>query len=177
MNEQAEVFIPLTKGQVAVVDWEDYDKDLRHFSWYAKKDRKGTFVAARSEFDLVRYANSPNPQDDHNKTVLMHRQIASKMGLRNVDHRDMDRLNNKRGNLRPCTQSQNLANSNKRPHNTSGYKGVNWNTTAKMWSARLGFQNKRIFLGYFKTAEEAARVYDKAAVEHFGEFARTNFPA
>lgn len=166
------VFIPLTKGQVCVVGWDDFNSDLRNFSWYAKKDKKdGSFVAARSEYDPDLYIKQG---DNHNRTVLMHRQIAAKMGLRNVDHKNMDRLDNRRENLRPCTQSQNLANSKKRPHNTSGFKGVNWHTGTKAWAARIGVENKRIFLGYFNTAEEAAKAYDTAAKKYFGEFSRLN---
>lgn len=171
------VFIPLTKGQVCVVGWDDFNSDLRNFSWYAKKDKKdGSFVAARSEYDPLKYrpAGPNSKRVEGNRTILMHRHLAAKMGLRNVDHKNMDRLDNRRENLRPCTQSQNLANSEKRPHNTSGFKGVNWNTTANMWAARLGFQNKRIFLGYFRTAEEAAQAYDSAAKQYFGEFSRLN---
>lgn len=67
-----------------------------------------------------------------------------------------------------------MGNGKLRKHNTSGFKGVNWNTTAKMWAARIGVGNKRIFLGYFQTAEEAARAYDTAAKQYFGEFARLN---
>lgn len=179
MNE-AIVFIPLTKGQVCVVDWADFNSDLRNFSWYAKKDKTGGgFVAARSEYDPLKYrpAGHNSKRVEGNRTVLLHRHLAAKMGLRNVDHKNMNRLDNRRENLRPCTQSQNLANSKKRPHNTSGFKGVNWHTGTKAWAARLGFQNKRIHLGYFKTAEEAARAYDAAAKQYFGEFARLNFPS
>jgi hypothetical protein len=169
----AEVFIPLTKGQVCVVDWEDFDQDLRNFSWYAKwcKHRK-SFVAARSQYCPEKHI--PGQQGDGNKTVLMHRQIASRIGLSDVDHRNINTLDNRRDNLRPCSHSQNMANGKLRCHNTSGFKGVNWNTTAKMWCARIGVNNKRIFLGYFRTAEEAARAYDTAAKQHFGEFSRVN---
>ena len=46
----------------------------------------------------------------------------------------------------------------------------------KGWRARLGVGGKRLHLGTFETATEAAIAYDLAAVKHYGEFARVNFP-
>jgi hypothetical protein len=51
---------------------------------------------------------------------------------------------------------------------------VYWFKEHKHWMARIGFEKKRIFLGYYIAEEEAARAYDKAAIEHHGEFACTN---
>ena len=169
---RAEVFIPLTKGQVAVVDFDDWNNDLRNYKWFAKwcKYHK-QYVAARSEYDPELYRKQG---DNHNRTVLMHRQIAAQMGLSDVDHKNLNTLDNRRENLRPCTRSQNVANSKKRIHNTSGFKGVHWNTTSKAWAARIGVEGKRIFLGYFNTPEEAAQAYDAAAKKYFGEFSRLN---
>ena len=64
-----------------------------------------------------------------------------------------------------------------RPGSRSGFKGVNWSgTKTHTWQARIMRNGKRVFLGNFDTPEEAARAYDAAARELFGEFARLNFP-
>lgn len=163
------VFIPLGRGFVATVDFDDYDL-LRGFKWYAGKRADGRVIAARTEYDPVKYSEGKT----YNKTVLMHRQIAAKMGFRNVDHKDMDTLNNQRENLRPCSQSQNKANCGLNITNTSGFKGVSWHIRQKAWTAKIKVCQKPIFLGYFDTAEKAARAYDAAAKKYFGEFARLN---
>jgi len=92
-----------------------------------------------------------------------------------VDHEDRNYLNNQRSNLRLATKSQNQANSNLRIDSTSGYKGVTWHVRIMRWQAKIQVRKTRIFLGYFKTPEEAARAYDKAAKRYFGEFANLNF--
>ena len=93
-----------------------------------------------------------------------------------VDHIDGDGLNNRRSNLRPATPSQNNANRRKSRQNTSGFKGVSYYHRTSRWRAYVGVDGKAIHLGYFDTAIDAARAYDAAALEHFGEFARINFP-
>lgn len=92
------------------------------------------------------------------------------------DHIDMNPRNNSRSNLRLATLTQQNANRIKQKGNyTSKYKGVSWYPNAKKWQVKIGINGKRKHVGYFKSEEEAARAYDEAAKEYFGEFARTNF--
>lgn len=93
-----------------------------------------------------------------------------------VDHINGNKLDNRKKNLRLATNQQNQYNVGLRKDNTSGYKGVSWYKKGKKWHAAIRNGNKSIHLGYFKTAVEAARAYDKAAVEFFGEYAYLNFP-
>ena len=103
----------------------------------------------------------------------MHRQV---LGLRNGDpeqgdHIDGDRLNNRRLNLRRCTQTQNSQNMGPRG-GTSRYKGVSFEGGyARPWSVRL----RGKIVGRYSSEAEAAGAYDAAAVQAYGEFARTNF--
>lgn len=89
-----------------------------------------------------------------------------------VDHLDQDGLNNRWGNLRPCTPSQNGANKRRAVNNTSGIKGVSWNTAQSKWCARLRCQNRSYFLGAFDSIDAAAAAYARKAQEVFGVFAR-----
>ena len=93
-----------------------------------------------------------------------------------VDHRDRNIFNNTQENLRPCDRSQNGANRTKLSSNTSGYKGVYFNKIRQKWQASIMINKKQITLGRFNNKEMAAKVYDKAAKELFGEFACLNFP-
>lgn len=171
----AEVFIPLTKGRVAVIDFADFES-VRGFNWHTKM-YKGVPYAARTFYDPEIYIT--HGDNGCRSTVLMHRQIAELMEFPDVDHVNRNTLDNRRINLRPCTRSQNCANQKIRSTNTSGFKGVNLKRRSSgqtKWCARISVNYKRIQLGYFLTAKEAARAYDAAALKHFGEFARLNFP-
>lgn len=90
-----------------------------------------------------------------------------------IDHIDGNRLNNKIDNLRVCTRAENCRNSVSKV-GSSIYKGVQWDKVRKKWQANIVFNNKRVFLGRYDTELEAAKVYNKAALEYFGEFARIN---
>jgi hypothetical protein len=75
-----------------------------------------------------------------------------------IDHIDGVRSNNVWSNLRSATLKQNLENLSLAKNNTSGFRGVSWDKKEKKWRAYITHNKKRIHLGYFNTAEEAAQV-------------------
>jgi len=162
--------IQLTQGKVALVDDDDYDF-LSQWKWHSLK-------AKRKQSDTVWYAIRSTPRPNR-KTIYMQREVAARIGFTNtpeVDHEDRDGLNNQRHNLRPCTVSQNRWNAIKRSGRTSRFKGVYWNKKGGKWMARIFHLGRHHYLGMSDNEIEAARAYDDAAVHHFGEFARLNFP-
>jgi hypothetical protein len=89
-----------------------------------------------------------------------------------VDHQDNDQFNNRIGNLRPATSSQNKCNRGKEDCNTSGYKGVWWHQQIGRWRATIAVNGKKKHLGSFQSAEDASKAYQEAAKRLHGDFAR-----
>lgn len=97
------------------------------------------------------------------------------MGFKlNVDHIDLNRLNNCRSNLRNATHTQNEQNKVSRIGSSSKYKGVSWNTMLSKWTAQIGIEGKKLHLGCFVSEIKAAEAYNKAAMKYFGSFANVN---
>lgn len=88
-----------------------------------------------------------------------------------IDHIDGNSLNNKIENLREATQSQNLANSNFRKNNTSGFKGVVYRKDTKKWASQIMIDGKHKSLGCFTNKFDAYRAYVNGAKKYFGDFA------
>lgn len=119
----------------------------------------------------------------HNRMLfLMHRLILGAAPDDQVDHWNGNGLDNQRHNLRIASYSQQRANQGKQRNrltnrpSTSQYKGVCWDKSRSKWIASLGVRTNRRQLGRFASEEDAARAYDAAAVEEWGQFARLNFP-
>lgn len=87
-----------------------------------------------------------------------------------IDHINKDRDDNRFGNLRKATNSQNQANAFWST-NTSGFKGVSWQPSRGKWIAMITVDNKKKNLGRYNTRAEAAKAYRRAAIEAWGEFA------
>jgi len=104
--------------------------------------------------------------------VYMHRIIMNPKTGDVVDHINHDKLDNRKCNLRICTQSQNIMNSRKHKTGASEYKGVCF--YKGKWTARIVQLRKTFYLGYFPTEAQAAHAYNLKATELFGEFAFLN---
>lgn len=91
-----------------------------------------------------------------------------------IDHKNRIKDDNRIGNLRLATHSQNQCNSGKYRNNTSGFKGVNFHRRAQKWRAYIQVDGRLKHLGYFRTPELAHVAYCNAAAEQHGEFAVRN---
>lgn len=89
-----------------------------------------------------------------------------------IDHINSDGTDNRLGNLRLASRSENSTNKGVQRNNRSGRKGVSWHARAGRWQACIGVNGRTICLGLFNSVEEAHAAYMRAATEHFGEFAR-----
>lgn len=90
-----------------------------------------------------------------------------------VDHEDRDRANDKWGNLRLATNTQNTRNCKLRHDNASGHKGIYWHKRMNMWQAQIRVDKRLIHLGSFMEIEPAIAVRKVAELKYFGEFAAT----
>ena len=114
----------------------------------------------------------------NHKNSLLHRFV---LGLqigdgKIVDHISGSRLDNRKCNLRICTQKENRYNSKKQRNSSSKFKGVQKTKYGNKWEAIIYHNNKNIHLGRFENEIDGAASYDAAAVLLFGEFAYLNFP-
>ena len=157
--------IQLTQGKVALVDDEDFE-ELNKYKWCAHKPgTASTYYAMRAISVII---NGKRKQ----KMIDMHRQILGfPKGM--IDHINRNGLDNRKKNLRICTRSTNRLNSKIRKDNKSGFRGVCWYKQTKKWVAHIA--QPRITIGYFDDVIEAAKAYDKKAIELYGDFAQLNF--
>jgi len=157
--------IQLTRGRVALVDDEDYEW-LNQWTWsvrrHVNKNQGSIHWYTQRGFD----------------SASMHRLILNIHGTDlQGDHIDGDGLNNQRHNLRIVTSSQNHMNQRKRFSQTSSiYKGVSWDSVNRKWVVRIKVNGVQKNVGRFTNEKLAAKVYDRAALSHFGEYANLNFP-
>lgn len=131
-------------GKVTLISDEDY-KSVSGFLWYM--DSKGY----------------PYREKCKEKRVFLHQFIMGvyPKGKTEIDHINGKKLDNRRSNLRFCTNAENRLNRTKYKTNTSGYRGVMYHKIAKKYMARVYINNKTHYLGLFKTKEEANKAVEE----------------
>jgi hypothetical protein len=155
--------IPLTRGKVAIIDAADFDLVGQH-KWCA--------IPSRSTWYAMRAIRRTGP----GRLVSMHQVLYPAPPGMKIDHIDGDGLNNRRANLRHCTNQENCRNQGLARNNRSGFKGVSWHSYYGKWLATIRDGGRWIYLGRFTDPVEAAHAYEAEARELFGAFARLNFP-
>jgi len=155
--------IKVSETHEALVDDETYGF-LSRFKWHIQK-KNYTFYAKTRTYFLGKPRN-----------ILMHR-LLFMYSVKSVDHINGNGLDNRLSNLRLASSSQNASNRKYKTTNKNGYRGVFSKTNGLAgYSAQISHNNELRYLGFFKTAKEAAKAFDAAAVKLKGEFATLNFP-
>ncbi len=152
-------YIALTRGQVTIVDREDYKK-LAQYSWTAH------YIKVTNTYYAVTRL--------HGVTVPMQRMLfkLETGDPRLGEHRNGNSLDNRKSNLRYATRQNNTFNRRRNVNSTSGYKGVTWSKQNRKWQAQIQAGSRKRHLGYFSDIGDAHEAYKKAAILHHGEFAR-----
>lgn len=156
----------LPTGECVFLSAEDWPQ-VKELKWHRRIQRGITYVESTLRRD---------PITKKQKTISLHRFL---LGVTDrtifVDHINRNGLDNRRENLRLATRAENNRNSRKRTINPCKYKGVTWRHYNQKFVASITVAGKKKHLGSFKNQEEAAKAYDAAAKQFFGNFARGNF--
>ena len=152
--------IPLSRGLVAIVDDEDAEW-LSNWRWYSRPSSHATYAA-----------RTVKRNDGTSQSIYMHRLILDCPSGLYVDHINRDCLDNRRSNLRICTASQNGMNKRGKEGSVTGVKGVFFDKGRGKYFAAIRMNGRTRRLGTFVDMEEAAKAYQRAAIELFGPFAR-----
>lgn len=151
--------IPLTKGKVALVDDEDYER-VAQYKWHVKNNG----YAMRTAYTEPR----------RRVAQYLHRFLLDAPHDMQVDHINHDRLDCRRENLRLVVPRQNSWNLRFESRKSSRFHGVHWN--GKVWIAQITINGRAKHLGRFHDEIEAALAYDRMARLTRGEYAAPNFP-
>lgn len=152
--------IKLTQGMFALVDDMDFEY-LNQWKWHYNKGR-GQGRAQRS---------TSRKSIEGKTSIFMHRIIMNVPKDMQIDHKNGNGLDNRKENLRVCTNMENNRNKGIARKNTSGVTGISWNKNYEKWHTYIKINNKFIFLGYFGDKEIAIQIRKQAEKQYFGEFA------
>lgn len=164
---EAVIFIPLTQGKVAVIDFEDFDERVRPYKWCVLKS-KNTFYARR------RRGKADGPGTE---SIYLHRVITNCPDGLEPDHKNGDGLDNRKENLVLGDHAKNNRGfKRKRAGASSRFRGVCWDVSRQHWHACIRLNNHQYNLGRFSSEEDAARARDKKAIELGFAQEALNFP-
>jgi hypothetical protein len=157
MIEGNVAYVTLTLGNRAIIDVDSIHL-VDQWNWHDN----GKGYATR---------NVSMPNGKQKKIKLHHVILSVEYGFY-VDHINGNTFDNRIENLRSCTPSQNMANRRINKNNVCGLKGVHRRADGRVWKSQISVDSRVIYLGSYRTPEEAHAAYAAAAIRYYGEFAR-----
>lgn len=140
-------------------DLEDYDK-IKDYCW--RMNDYGYIYA----YDI---------KAEQRTYIFMHNLIMNNLEKKFIiDHINHNRNDNRKDNLRKCSQSKNSMNRKRQSNNTSGITGVRYRKENGIWIARIKIHGKEISLGTYTNKEDAIKARKEAEQKYFGEYSYDN---
>ncbi len=152
----------------------NYDPDTGVFTWRVWRGGRAEIGSKAGSIGATGYVYICVDQKSVVAQRLAWAMVHGELPTKHVDHINGDRADNRISNLRLAVRSQNNANSRLRKDSTSGFKGVSFSKKMNKWYGQIRVNGKLIYLGSYRTPEEAHVAYVAAAEKHFGEFARAS---
>lgn len=140
------------KGSEFLFDWEDYDI-VSKYCWSV------------NTIGYVRTQDYANRLD-----ILMHRYVTNAPKGMYVDHINHNKSDNRKSNLRVCSQSENMMNAVMRKDNKTGVKGVRWLEKEHVWEVRLKVNGEHKIMQKFDNFDEAVAARKEAEIKYFGDY-------
>lgn len=150
-NNYAEILLYDTYGTETnrtIIDIEDIDNIIK-YKWHC---RNNGYCGA-------------------NSNILLHRIVMNAKKGEYIDHINGNRLDNRKQNLRKCTNQENNFNKGLYSHNTSGVTGVSWDKRRNKWEVSIKINQKKMYLGRFDNFNDAVNKRKETEMIYFGEFA------
>jgi len=165
------IALPLTKGLYTIID-VDMWSSVKPYKWAAHRTKGSSIWYARRGKRVLR------PSGKRVITAInLHRVVAgANEYAQKVDHINGNGLDNRRSNLRVCSNMENNHNRHAPSRSRTGFFGVKWMKKLNKWQAAIKNDGKWIYLGIYSDVRDAAMAYDRAVIQMRGPIAATNFP-
>lgn len=162
-----------SKRRATPIKSNRYDLSGEYGIGYLKDNEP--FYFDLEDYDLIKdiYWNKTNAGYirgyKNKKQKWIHRMVINKNENEVIDHINRNRLDNRKENLRVCTQQENTFNSKLSKNNTSGIIGVYLRKDTNSWSSNLMFNREKISLGCYNTKEDAIIARLNGEIKYFGK--------
>lgn len=157
LEDHAEIYLIDKSNEIcgkAIIDLEDVEK-IKSYKWCAYKNRDKNLYVKCNKLNTSLHRFLMNVTDS--KTI--------------IDHINRNPLDNRKCNLRICTNQQNICNCDVPKNNKSGCKGVYWAKDKQKWTVQVTVNNKTIYIGRYSDYDEAVQARIEAAKKYYGNFA------
>lgn len=154
----------------------EYCADTGEFKWLPRDDVGRAWNARYAGKIAGRNTNGYRVIAINRKAYYAHRlawvYVTGEWPKSDIDHINLNKSDNRLCNLREASRSQNSQNTPIRARNTCGLKGVTWHKKDKKWQAQIMVGRKPMYLGSYKTPNEAHDAYVEASRLYHREFGR-----